>query len=31
LPYVQRISALFLVGAGAYLVYYWLFIADLLL
>jgi cytochrome c biogenesis protein CcdA len=28
LPYVHRISSLFLVGAGAYLVYYWLFIAD---
>jgi cytochrome c-type biogenesis protein len=29
LPYVHRLSALFLVGAGAYLVYYWLFIAGL--
>jgi cytochrome c-type biogenesis protein len=29
LPYVHRMSALFLVGAGAYLVYYWLFIAGL--
>jgi cytochrome c biogenesis protein CcdA len=29
MPYVHRISALFLVGAGAYLVYYWLFIAGL--
>lgn len=28
LPYVHRVSALFLVGAGAYLVYYWFFIAD---
>jgi cytochrome c biogenesis protein CcdA len=27
--YVHRISALFLVGAGGYLVYYWVFIADL--
>ena len=31
LPYVHRLSALFLVGAGAYLVYYWFFIADFLL
>ena len=29
LPYVHRTSALFLIGAGAYLVYYWLFIAGL--
>jgi cytochrome c-type biogenesis protein len=29
LPYVHRMSALFLLGAGAYLVYYWLFIAGL--
>jgi cytochrome c-type biogenesis protein len=28
LPYVHRMSALFLVGAGAYLVYYWLFVAG---
>ena len=28
LPYVHRLSALFLLGAGAYLVYYWLFIAG---
>ena len=28
MPYVHRISALFLAGAGAYLVYYWLFIAG---
>jgi cytochrome c biogenesis protein CcdA len=27
--YVQRISALFLFGAGAYLVYYWVFVAGL--
>jgi cytochrome c biogenesis protein CcdA len=27
-PYVHRMSALFLTGAGAYLVYYWLFIAG---
>lgn len=30
MPYVHRVSALFLAGAGAYLVYYWLFIADTL-
>ena len=29
LPQVHRVSALFLVGAGAYLVYYWLVIAGL--
>jgi len=29
LPYVHRMSALFLIGAGVYLVYYWLFIAGL--
>ena len=28
-PYVHRLSALFLIGAGIYLVYYWLFIAGL--
>lgn len=28
-PHVHRMSALFLLGAGAYLVYYWLFIAGL--
>jgi cytochrome c-type biogenesis protein len=27
--YVQRISALFLVGAGVYLAYYWVFVAGL--
>lgn len=27
--YVHRVSALFLVGGGAYLIYYWVFIADL--
>jgi cytochrome c-type biogenesis protein len=27
-PYVYRTSALFLVGAGAYLVYYWIFISG---
>ena len=31
MPYVHRMSALFLAGAGAYLVYYWLFIADTLI
>jgi cytochrome c-type biogenesis protein len=30
IPYVHRMSALFLAGAGAYLVYYWLFIANFL-
>ena len=29
MPHVHRISALFLTGAGAYLVYYWVFIAGL--
>ena len=28
MPHVHRMSALFLAGAGAYLVYYWLFISD---
>lgn len=28
-PYVHRVSALFLVGSGAYLVHYWLFFARL--
>jgi cytochrome c biogenesis protein CcdA len=28
IPYVHRMSALFLAGAGAYLVYYWLFVAN---
>jgi cytochrome c-type biogenesis protein len=28
IPYVHRMSALFLTGAGAYLVYYWFLIAD---
>ena len=27
-PYLHRISALFLLGAGAYLIYYWVFYAD---
>jgi hypothetical protein len=30
IPYVHRVSALFLVGAGGYLVYYWVFIAGFL-
>ncbi len=30
LPYVHRMSAMFLAGAGMYLVYYWLFIAGAL-
>jgi cytochrome c biogenesis protein CcdA len=30
IPYVHRVSALFLIGAGAYLVYYWVFQAGLL-
>lgn len=29
MPYVHRISALFLVAAGAYLIYYWVFFAGL--
>lgn len=28
-PYVHRVSALFLMGAGAYLIYYWVFQAGL--
>ena len=28
MPYVHRVSALFMVGAGAYLIYYWVFFAD---
>lgn len=28
-PYVHRASAMFLVGAGGYLIYYWVFIAGL--
>jgi len=28
-PHVHRVSALFLLGAGAYLVYYWQFVASL--
>jgi len=29
-PYTHRLGALFLIGAGAYLIYYWLFIGGLL-
>jgi len=29
IPYVHRMSALFLLGAGAYLIYYWMFYADI--
>jgi len=29
MPYVHRASAMFLVGAGAYLIYYWVFFAGL--
>jgi cytochrome c biogenesis protein CcdA len=29
-PYVHRLSAMFLVGAGAYLIYYWVFQAGLI-
>lgn len=28
IPYIHRMSALFLVGAGAYLVYYWVFVTQ---
>jgi cytochrome c biogenesis protein CcdA len=30
MPYVHRVSALFLVGAGIYLIYYWIFVVGLL-
>ena len=30
-PYIHRLSAMFLIGAGAYLVYYWVFQAELVL
>lgn len=30
MPYVHRVSALFLVGAGVYLIYYWLVSVDVL-
>jgi len=28
IPYVSRASAMFLIGAGGYLLYYWIFFAD---
>jgi len=28
-PYIHRVSAMFLTGAGAYLIYYWIFQAGL--
>ena len=28
-PYIHRVSAMFLIGAGAYLLYYWLFVSGL--
>jgi cytochrome c-type biogenesis protein len=28
-PYVHRLSAMFLIGAGVYLIYYWLFVGGL--
>ncbi len=28
IPYIDRTSALFMIGAGAYLIYYWVFFAD---
>jgi len=28
-PYIHRVSAMFLTGAGAYLIYYWVFQAGL--
>ena len=28
MPYVHRVSVLFLIGAGAYLLYYWVIYAD---
>jgi cytochrome c biogenesis protein CcdA len=31
MPHVHRMSALFLTGAGIYLVYYWLFLSDFVL
>jgi len=31
LPYVERIGALFLLGAGAYLIYYWIFVTGFIL
>lgn len=31
IPYVHRVSAMFLVGAGAYLIYYWVFFTGFIL
>jgi cytochrome c biogenesis protein CcdA len=28
-PYIHRVTAMFLIGAGAYLIYYWLFLGGL--
>jgi cytochrome c biogenesis protein CcdA len=28
IPYIDRASAMFMIGAGAYLIYYWVFFAD---
>jgi hypothetical protein len=28
-PYTHRLGAMFLIGAGAYLIYYWVFQAGL--
>jgi len=28
-PYVHRVTALFAIGAGLYLMYYWIFVAGL--
>jgi len=28
-PYVYRVTALFAIGAGLYLMYYWIFVAGL--
>ena len=30
LPHVHRVSSLFMVGAGAYLIWYWVVLADVL-
>ncbi|MFP3855136.1 MAG: cytochrome c biogenesis CcdA family protein [Anaerolineales bacterium] len=30
-PYIERASAMFLIGAGVYLLYYWIFFADAIL
>jgi cytochrome c-type biogenesis protein len=28
-PYIHRVTALFSIGAGAYLIYYWIYLGDL--